>query len=306
MSLQAENPTVPEPEDLLAESLQTLYDYTPITLASAGAEFRFPLRRGAWQGAHLPPTNNRVADGASNGAEDGDTREREIVLTTPRTDAKNWALHADSVWTSALHIASHLDILQIPTHIGAARARGELPLRVLELGAGAGLPSIVLAATYEDIRVTATDYPDAELIKTLEENVARNDVRDRCRAVPYGWGSDVSVFEDEAKTGFDVVFAADTLWNSDLHPLFLHTLCKTLRRAPDTRAYLVAGLHTGRYTLRAFTDAIPAHGLTLESVVEREVNGTEMRAWDVGRAEGEDDRERRRWVVQMVIKWPLK
>ena len=80
-------------------------------------------------------------------------------------------------------------------------------------------------------------------------------------------------------------------------------LRQVLRRTEDARVYLIAGLHTGRYTLHAFMRMIEDYGLVLVSTVEHEVNGTQSRPWDVSRAEGEDEKERRRWVVDMELKW---
>ncbi|KIP07144.1 hypothetical protein PHLGIDRAFT_30157 [Phlebiopsis gigantea 11061_1 CR5-6] len=285
-----------EPEDLLSDSLHILYGYTPITHASAGSLFRYTLHP-------LLPTSSE-----SNSPIDANNAN-VITLVTPNTLANNWALHASSIWTSALYVADHLDGLHLPAHIRAAADAGWLPLRVLELGAGAGLPSIVIAKTHPGSRVvvTASDYPDVQLIAALEENVRRNGVADRCGVVPHAWGSDPSPFwsneDGSEEEGFDVVVAADTLWNSDLHGSFLKTLQQVLRRTKDARIYLIAGLHTGRYTLHAFMQMIEDYGLVLVSVVEREVNGTLSRLWDVSRAEGEDEKERRHWVVDMELKW---
>jgi predicted nicotinamide N-methyase len=45
---------------------------------------------------------------------------------------------------------------------------------VLELGAGAGLPSIVCALSGAK-QVVVTDYPDAELVENLQYNIAHCD-----------------------------------------------------------------------------------------------------------------------------------
>ncbi|KAI8996620.1 hypothetical protein BD414DRAFT_478556 [Trametes punicea] len=270
---------MPNPEDVLAESLETLYDYVPVALSSSGSTFTYQ------------PGNA------------GDA----ITLTTPDTQAANWSLHATSIWSSSIYIADHLCDLGLDRHVAQARAENR-PLRLLELGAGAGLPSILIAKTYQDMLVTTSDYPDKSLIRTLAENVKRNKVFDRCRVIPYSWGSDASVLlscegPGSATGKFDVVIAADTLWNSELHGVFVESLGLTLRRSPEARIYLVAGLHTGRYVLQSFLRLIQGAGFVAEKLVERRVGGSEQRPWSVERAEHEDERERRRWVVWMVFKW---
>ena len=281
-----------DPEDILSASLQSLYGVTPITFNStSGSVLTYSIK---------PP--HPLAP-------------EQIEVTTPDTDPSNWSLHASSIWVSSLFIADHLDELQID----AMPATGTV--RVLELGAGAGLPSILLARTYQHASVTASDYPDDRLIRTLSDNIRRNSVSERCRAVPCAWGTDSDAraliqHRDHSGTGtgsrggrdhddtrFDVVFAADTLWNPELHAPFLDTLCACLGRGPDSRIHLVAGLHTGRYTIQSFLDRTKLRGLVLLSATEREVDGSRSRPWDVSRAVGEDERERRRWVVWMILKW---
>ncbi|GJE98087.1 hypothetical protein PsYK624_143090 [Phanerochaete sordida] len=285
-----------DPEDVLGDSLQTLYDYAPITHSSAGSLFRYTLPARA-PSAATPETTEQPAPDV-------------ITLETPTTHAGNWALHASSIWTAALFAAAHPEHLALEQHIALARQSGGAPVRVLELGAGAGLPSIVLAKTYtQDVHVTASDYPDAALVRALRENVARNGVAERCAVVPHAWGADAAPLlagtarNGGADAGFDVVLAADTLWNPEAHALFLGTLRAVLRRTRGARVHLVAGLHTGRYTLQAFVRMLREYGFVLEEAVEWEVGGAGTRAWDVARAEGEEEKERRRWVVCMRVKW---
>ncbi|KAF9240625.1 WD40-repeat-containing domain protein [Melanogaster broomeanus] len=257
------------PEDILSASLQILYDYSPITHSSPGSVFTYTVKPG------------RVPARPLN----------QIELMTPDTQPSNWALHASSVWVSSLFIADHLEDLQIDS------LPSQKIVRVLELGAGAGLPSILIGSMYQSASITVTDYPDDNLIRTLSDNVRRNGVSERCRAVPYGSG------DPGNESLFDIVIAADTLWNPELHAPFIDTLCTCLKRSSDSRIHLVAGLHTGRYTIQAFLDGTKRSGLVVQSATEREVSGTQSRPWDVSRAEDEDERERRRWVVWMVLKW---
>ncbi|KAH8077897.1 putative methyltransferase-domain-containing protein [Cristinia sonorae] len=290
-----------EVADFFADSLQSLYDYTPITLASSGSIFTY-----------TPPSLG-ISDLSTHQPIDAKSipSQHVITLKTPETQANNWSLHASSIWASSIYLADHLIDLRIPDLLASARDHPDYgstpPLRVLELGAGAGLPSIQIAASYapEDVQVTVSDYPDPDLIRTLKENVSLNEVTRNCRVVPYAWGTDPTPLLSPNGEGFDLILAADTLWNSDFHPGLLQTLSNTLRRASHARVQLVAGLHTGRYTLQRFLDLLPKYGLVAEVLEERGVgnNDGERRGWDLGRAEGEDERERRRWVLWITLRW---
>lgn len=278
-----------DPEDILSASLQSLYGFSPITFSTAGSIFTYSIKPG--RVPHPLPV-------------------AQIELATPDTEPSNWSLHASSIWISSLFVADHLEELQIDARTNTEDMSEGTLVRVLELGAGAGLPSILLASMYQtNVSVIVSDYPDHRLIRTLSDNVRRNGVSERCRAVPYAWGTDTGALMVPHRSGdrcdarFDIVFAADTLWNPELHAPFLDTLCMCLKRGTDSRIHLIAGLHTGRYTIQSFLDGTKLRGLVLQSAIEREVGGTQSRPWDVSRAEGEDERERRRWVVWMILKW---
>ncbi len=102
-----------------------------------------------------------------------------------------------------------------------------------------GLPSILIAKLYPLASVTATDYPDDALIQTLSDNLERNDVMQTCSVVPFAWGTNPApVLRGAAK--FDVVLAADTLWNCDLHEIFINALQMTLKKTAGAR------IHPGR------------------------------------------------------------
>lgn len=271
-----------DPEDILSASLQSLYGFSPITFSTAGSLFTYPIKPG------------RVPHPL-----------KQIQVATPDTQPSNWSLHASSIWVSSLFIADHLEELHLDV---ITTSTEDNVVHVLELGAGAGLPSILLANMYQNVSVTVSDYPDDRLIRTLSDNIRRNAVSERCRAVPHAWGTDTGTLVPRrgpsgGATRFDIVFAADTLWNPELHASLLDTLCMCLNRSPDSCIHLVAGLHTGRYTIQSFLDGTRLRGLVLQSATEREVGGTQSRPWDVFRAEGEDERERRRWVVWMILKW---
>ncbi|KAJ7066510.1 putative methyltransferase-domain-containing protein [Mycena amicta] len=263
------NPGDEDPEDILSSSLETLYDYTPITLSSANSSFTFTL-----------PNNGPT-----------------ITLKTPDTTAANWSLHASSVWVASRFLAEHIHHLDLPAHISPGKR-----VKLLELGASAGLPGIVIAKTYPELSVVVSDYPDELLIETLDANVVCNNVSSNCRAVPYGWGSDPSELFLPDGQKFDIVIAADTLWNPEFHGIFIDSLQATLKRSVESRIHLFAGLHTGRYTIQSFLTAVVAAGFHVQKSLEAEINGRQRRSWVVER-EGEDESERRRWLVCFALRW---
>lgn len=69
------------------------------------------------------------------------------------------SLHADAVWDASLLLANNICT-------GALDVRAK---RVVELGAGAGLPSL-MGARYGAGEVVLTDYDDPELVDNLERN----------------------------------------------------------------------------------------------------------------------------------------
>ncbi|KAI0048129.1 hypothetical protein FA95DRAFT_1127041 [Auriscalpium vulgare] len=290
---------VEDPEDILSSSLQTLYDYAPITHSTPGALFTYTYA----------PQSPAVSSPSTS---------RTISLSTPDPAAQNWALHASAIWLSALYIADHLTDLRIPpapplypsttADEDAVDAEPAGCVRVLELGAAAGLPSILIAQMHAHARVTASDYPDAQIAQTLRDNVQRNGVTARVRVVPHAWGDDPAPLlaaPAAPPRAFEVVVAADTLWDPALHARLLDTLTCVLAHTRTARAHFVAGLHTGRYTISAFVRAAEERGLGVESAEEREVGGEGRRPWMVERegAEGETEKERRRWIVWIVLRW---
>ena len=277
-----------EPEDILSSSLGILYDYAPIVHSSPGGLFTY---------THRP--------------QDSDSPPLEVTLSVPDTETDHWSLHASNIWTSALYVADHISELDLPAK--GSSSPDAPTLRLIELGAGSGLPSILIAKCYPHISVVASDFPDAKLIHTLCDNIARNNASQNCAVVPHAWGTDPSGRSGELLPTADVVLAADTLWDAAQHAALLRTLSAVLARTPAARVHLVAGLHTGPYTLDAFFRAAQAAGFVLVRVTEREVLRGEMdgrrREWDVHRwsagaaGEDEDERERRRWIVWGVLKW---
>ncbi|KAI4608113.1 hypothetical protein J4E83_009296 [Alternaria metachromatica] len=113
---------------------------------------------------------------------------------------------------------------------------------VLELGAGAGLPSLVCALNGA-AQTVVTDYPDAELVENLQYNV------DHCELLPkppkivaegYLWGAPTSNLTKYLTdgSGFDVLILADLLFNHSEHAKLIKTVQLTLKKSPNSRAYV--------------------------------------------------------------------
>ncbi|EJD04967.1 uncharacterized protein FOMMEDRAFT_18656 [Fomitiporia mediterranea MF3/22] len=113
---------------------------------------------------------------------------------------------------------------------------------VLELGAGAGLPGLVMAINGAR-RTVLTDYPDEALLDNLTHNVARNISASKRKRVGaevfvegYIWGRPVDrLLELVAPEKYDLVILSDLVFNHSQHDALLKTCELTLRTDTDTR-----------------------------------------------------------------------
>ncbi|KAI0317798.1 putative methyltransferase-domain-containing protein [Amylostereum chailletii] len=139
----------------------------------------------------------------------------------------NHPLWGHHLWNASRSFASYLDQNRTLYH----------GRNVLELGAGGGLPGIV-AIKNGARKVVLTDYPDAPLIKNLEDNVHENMSPDEARrghVQGYIWGQRVepllqSLAEvPEGKPqGFDLIIMSDLIFNHSQHDALLKTCELTL------------------------------------------------------------------------------
>lgn len=104
---------------------------------------------------------------------------------------------------------------------------------ILELGAGAALPSIMAVLADAQV-VISTDYPDKELIEVIKGNadsIIQSSRRDRLKSMGYLWGSDSSELLAETKEGtFDMIFLCDLIFNHSEHRSLLKTIHQCLSR----------------------------------------------------------------------------
>ena len=137
------------------------------------------------------------------------------------------SLWAHVAWNAGKWLANYID--QHPDIV--------LGKNILELGAGAALPSIV--AVHRGAKyVVATDYPDQPIIDMLQCNMDRNCAHDKDRYIAQGylWGSDIHPLLPPSGELFDVVLMCDLAFNHSQHENMLDTCLKALRK-PHGIAY---------------------------------------------------------------------
>uniref|UniRef100_A0AAQ6IFQ4 Methyltransferase 21C, AARS1 lysine a n=1 Tax=Anabas testudineus TaxID=64144 RepID=A0AAQ6IFQ4_ANATE len=120
------------------------------------------------------------------------------------------------MWPAALALCSFLE-----NHREKVNLQGK---KVLELGAGTGLVTIV--ASLLGASVTATDLP--EVLSNLRANVMRN-TRGRCRQMPQvaalSWSYNLESTHPSSAHQYDYVLAADVVYHHD----FLDELLATMK-----------------------------------------------------------------------------
>ncbi|CAE6431715.1 unnamed protein product [Rhizoctonia solani] len=208
-------------------------------------------------------------------------------------------LLADAVFSPSLFLAEQIQV-------------GEVDLggrTVLELGSGAALP-LILAATVEShpSLVTLTDYPDETIISTLHRNLAANraQIKSSCSisVVGYAWGADVSPLLSLSVGGYDILILSDLLHFDSSHSDILTTVTQTLKRSPDARIYLAAGLYTHKGVRQEFLKAGEEVGLEWTPLENDGIWKGEVRVMSDGEAWTQEDLNARKAnVVAWIGKW---
>jgi EEF1A N-terminal glycine/lysine methyltransferase len=177
---------------------------------------------------------------------------------------------------------------------------------ILELGAGAGLPSLA-CATLGAKDVVATDYPDADLIENLRFNIdcCEEALQGRnISACGYLWGNEIesltSCLSPETDTRrFDVLIMADILFNHSEHAKLIQTMRDTLGKNPNAVAlvfftpYRPWLLHKDLH----FFDLAREHGFVVNKVLDHIMEKV-MFEKDPG------DEMLRRTVFGYEVQWP--
>ncbi|KAK2626108.1 hypothetical protein QTJ16_004370 [Diplocarpon rosae] len=183
---------------------------------------------------------------------------------------------------------------------------------VLELGAGAGLPSLVCAVLGAR-KIVVTDYPDADLVANLQKNVDAyyaggvESVEERALvAEGYCWGADVAHLLAHAAPspptppGFDVLILADLLFNHSEHSKLVSTIELTLQKSTEAKALVFFTPYRPWLWEKdmAFFDLARKRGFSVEKVLEEKMERVMF-------VEDRGDEEVRRTVFGFVLRWKL-
>ncbi|KAK8035012.1 hypothetical protein PG993_010007 [Apiospora rasikravindrae] len=180
----------------------------------------------------------------------------------------------------------------------------------LEVGAGTGLPSM-LAALLGASEVTAVDYPTPLVVDTLRKNVQFNaqpkfspsgSVAPHIQVDGHAWGELGTPFALGNKHKFDRLFVCDCLWMPDQHANLQRSIAWFMKEGPESRAWVIAGFHSGRSKMAGFfgREALKAVGLEVEYIWERDCEGVE-RPWSPDRG-AEDPGVRKRWLTIGILR----
>ncbi|KAE8311315.1 hypothetical protein BDV41DRAFT_542646 [Aspergillus transmontanensis] len=179
---------------------------------------------------------------------------------------------------------------------------------VLELGAGAALPSLICALA-NAAKVVATDHPASPALSgPIASNMSAN-LPDPSPAdvsiYPHEWGVFTDPFAQQNKGAFTRIIAADCFWQKSQHESLARSMAWFL--APGGRVWVVSEPHLGRAVVAGFFETVLAMGFEFEVVFERDLmayieSGVEVRREWIPIRESEEEHWRR-WCVIAVLKW---
>lgn len=292
-----------EPEDLLFSSLATIFpDDAPNLHGDSSSSI-------IYTSPYLP-------------------RSLRLQLADPSADEER-KLFSHYLWNAGLLLAELLEAASLPgekkdSDKEEARRREGLfdvrGLKVLEMGSGTGLPSI-MAGLVGAGSVVATDYPSETVLEPLRGNTKRNltpshapdgvSLTSSVEIHGHAWGdfttspsssSSLKTFPISHKHALDRVLLADCLWMPWQHDALLRSVTYFLSLSPSAKCLCIGACHTGREVVGRFFEKqrLQTLGLELEEVWERDVEGKE-REWDENREE-EEPGMRKRWCVVVVLR----
>ncbi|KAK0238034.1 hypothetical protein EDD85DRAFT_832713 [Armillaria nabsnona] len=211
--------------------------------------------------------------GESKVLDDSEISYGPLRLTVAPKEGKANTLLADHLFSPSLFLAERIERALIPV-------QGR---RVVELGAGCALPSLLMSALAQPPSlVVVTDYPDDVIMKNLKENVNRNRSHVSYGCITccqgYEWGTDahslLSLTGSEVM-GYDIVILSDLLHFHSSHNVLITSLKSLLRKTADSRVYIAAGRYTSPNVCDNFMKIANSEGLC----IEEQVSGGQEELW---------------------------
>ncbi|PWY91063.1 hypothetical protein BO70DRAFT_368235 [Aspergillus heteromorphus CBS 117.55] len=256
-----------------------------------------------------------------------ETRTQEIAAGLPRADGQvnqleeGRKLFAHFIWSAGMVIAEGVERADALDSSGQLtenddvamwKVRGE---KVLELGAGAALPSVICALAGAS-SITTTDHPSSPALSgAIHFNLSHNlqspkhptSTSTSITIHPHSWGAlETDPWAMQHKGSFTRIVAADCYWMRAQHENLVRTMQWFL--APGGRVWVASCFHTGRAIVAEFFEMAVRMGLEIERIYERDLNsswdgeaGEVRREW-VDVREGEGPENRRRWCVVALLK----
>lgn len=206
---------------------------------------------------------------------------------------------AHTLWNGAKIISDYFEA-------DPSRVRGKT---VLELGAASGLPSLV-AGLLGAGKVVMSDFPDADIIATMQKNIDECDgtvdtpgeLAGRIDAIGFVWGGDSEPLLArlaQPSSRFDVLILADLLFRHSEHGALVKTIRETMRVAPGSVAYVFFTSYRPwmREKDMAFFDVARRAGFEVVQVLEKKLDKPLFEN-DPG------DIEVQKTVSGFMVKWP--
>jgi len=171
--------------------------------------------------------------------------------------------------------------------------------RLIWVGTGlAGLIAVKAGAS----QVVISDYPNTELLASLNANVENNipeDLRGRVSVQGHEWGQVEDAFSAAHASHFTRILSADCLWMPGEHLSLVQSMLHFLAYREHAQVWVTAGFHTGRPTIAQFFTVAATAGLKVQIIWERDVYGN-VRPWSETR--DEDITARKKWLVVAILR----
>ncbi|KAI1474127.1 putative methyltransferase-domain-containing protein [Daldinia eschscholtzii] len=187
--------------------------------------------------------------------------EPTVTLLERRNLVSGSQITGFRTWEGSLHLGSYL-----LTDAGSQIIRGK---NILELGAGAGFLSILLAKHLHAKHVTTTDG-DEGVVESMRENLSLNglDNQEKVRTGTLTWGCDpweTWIKDDCDANPYEVAIGADITYNKAAISALVSTLHKLIERRPNLKI-IIAGVVRNAEIFQAFKDECAYRRFTVEEV----------------------------------------